>query len=139
MCENYYPSKGGVETLFQNLTERLVKEVQVIKASPQDMERANRAYTAVGERLESEESIANINRLADEAKNIFEAEMNRVARTVSRDAGCPQVREVQIVHVRNEASKPYLESDADVDEFIDNLSGKLKKAIKDGKRIRVEY
>src|SRR3989344_947400 len=26
VCENYYPSKGGVETLFQNLTERLVKE-----------------------------------------------------------------------------------------------------------------
>ena len=102
------------------------------------MEGANRAYTAVGERLESEESIANISRLADEAKNIFEAEMNRVAKTVSSDAGGPQVREVQIVHVRNEASKPYLESDADVDEFIENLSGKLKKAIKDGKRIRVE-
>lgn len=89
-------------------------------------------------RCNYEESIANISRLADEAKNIFEAEMKRVDKTVSRDAGGTQVREVQIVHVRNEACKPYLESDTDVDEFIENLSGKLKKAIKDGKRIRVE-
>jgi len=131
-------ARDKASKVISSLTEQFVKETNGIKVSPKDMEQANRAYTAVGERLESEESIANISRLADEAKNIFEAEMNRVAKTVSSDAGGPQVREVQIVHVRNEASKPYLETEADVDKFIENLSGKLKKAIKDGKRIRVE-
>ncbi|MCC6543788.1 MAG: BREX system P-loop protein BrxC [Nitrospirae bacterium] len=131
-------ARDNASRVITTLTERFVKEAQDLKALPQDIERANRAYIAVGERLESDESIANITRFEDEAKNIFEAEMNRVAKTVSRDADSPRVREVQIVHVRNESSKPYLESDADVDEFIDNLSGKLKGAIKEGKRIRVE-
>lgn len=130
-------ARDEASKVISTLTERLVKEVQAIKALPQDIEQASRAYTIVGERLNSDDSIANINRLADEAKKIFESEMNRVAKTVSKDAGGPQVREVQIVHIRNEASKPYLESGADVDEFIDNLSGTLKKAIKDGKRIRI--
>lgn len=123
---------------ISTLAERFLKEAQGIKALPKDIERTSRAYTAVGERLESDESIANINRLADEAKNIFVAEMNSLVKTVPKDSGSPQVREVQIIHVRNEASKPYLESDTDVDDFIEKLSGKLKKAIKDGKRIRVE-
>ncbi|MBI5192441.1 MAG: BREX system P-loop protein BrxC [Nitrospirae bacterium] len=131
-------ARGKASNVISTLAERFVKEAEGIKALPKDIERTSRAYTSVGERLESEESIANINRLADEAKNIFVAEMNSLVKTVANDAGGHQVREVQIVHIRSEASKPYLESDADVDEFIDNLSGRFKKAIKDGKRIRVE-
>ena len=120
------------------LMERLEKEAQDIKASQKDIEKAKSVFTAIAERLKSEQSIANINRIADEAKNIFEAEMNRLAKSAPQGTGGTQIKEVQIVHARNEASKPYLETDKDVDEFIENLGNKLKKAIKDGKRIRVE-
>lgn len=120
------------------LMERLEKEAQDIKASQKDIERAKSVFTTIAERLKSEQSIANINRIAEEVKNIFEAEMNRLAKSAPQGAGGTQIKEVQIVHVRNEASKPYLETDKDVDEFIENLGNKLKKAIKDGKRIRVE-
>ncbi len=131
-------ARGKASNVISTLAERSVKEAEGIKASPKDIERTSRAYSAVGERLESEESIANINRLANEAKSIYEREMNRLASAVSGEAGTPKVREVEIIHVCNEVSKPYLESDADVDEFIENLGGKLKMAIKEGKRIRVE-
>ncbi len=35
-------------------------------------------------------------------------------------------------------TKPYLETDADVDEFVDALASKLKAAIAENVRIRIE-
>lgn len=131
-------AREATKTVISGLTEKFKKDAQSIKAPSKDIEKANDVFATIIERLGLERSVANISRLEDEAKDVFEAEMNRLAKASAKGAGGQQVKEVQIIRVRADAHKPYLETDADIDEFIDNLKDKFKKAIKNGKRIRVE-
>lgn len=131
-------ARETTKIVISGLTEKFKKDAQSMKASSKDIEKANDAFATIVVRLGLERSVANISRLEDEAKDVFEAEMNRLAKASAKGAGGQQVKEVQIIRVRADAHKPYLETDADIDEFINNLKDKLKKAVKNGKRIRVE-
>jgi len=130
--------RGRAHNIIAGLMEKIVKEASAIKAVTKDIEQAKDTLNAVAERLKTEQSIANINRFAEEAGNLFESELNRISKTVAQGTDAPKVKELQTICVRKELKKSYLESDGDVDEFIHGLDETLKKAIKAGKRIKID-
>ncbi|MBU1810879.1 MAG: BREX system P-loop protein BrxC [Candidatus Omnitrophica bacterium] len=114
------------------------KEAKAMKAAKENIENAVDKFKRLAERADNEPSITNIRRLIDESKNLFEEEINRIAQSVSGSKEKPQVKEVKTFHVKSIAKKSFLETEEDVDEFIDDLSKDLKSSIKDGKRLRIE-
>jgi len=112
------------------------QEANTMKAAKEDIESAADKFKRLSERTENEPSIANIRRLIDETKNLFEEELNRIWKTTSEET--PQVKEVKTFHVKSVAKKSFLETEMDVDEFCGDLCKELKASIKDGKRIRIE-
>ena len=50
----------------------------------------------------------------------------------------PTVKELKTIYVKKLSKKSFLETEADVDEFVDDLGKELKQSIKEGKRLRIE-
>ena len=114
------------------------KETGIMKAAKEDIESAMAKFKRLSERADNEPSIANVRRLVDESKNLFEEELNRIAQSMAGPKDITLVKEVKTIYVKDIAKKSFLESEADVDEFVDELSKELKQSIKEGKRIRIE-
>jgi len=131
-------ARNKIKEIVTGLVEKLEKEARSIKVSETNIEQSKVTLSAITQRSKTEWSIANINRLEEEAGRVFEIELNCLAKTVELEPDKPEVKELQTIRVRNEVQKPYLETDSDVDEFIGDLNKKLKTAIRNGKRIRVE-
>jgi hypothetical protein len=130
-------SRNKIKETVNRLKENIDKEAVSIKAK-EDIEQSKNNLDAIATRVAMEWSIANINRLEEEAKLVFEKEINRLAKKIVSEPNKPKVKEIQTIRVREEVQKPYLETESDVNEFIGDLNKKLKIAIKEGKRIRVE-
>ncbi|MER2513945.1 MAG: hypothetical protein ABTQ25_16280, partial [Nitrosomonas ureae] len=95
-------------------------------------------FKRLSDRADSEPSISNIRRLIDESKVLFDEEINRIAQAVSGTKERPRIKDVETFQIKNVAKKAFLETEDDVDEFVQDLSKELKKAIKNEKRIRIE-
>lgn len=123
---------------IKELTEEMEKEGKSRTVSKDEIVRSAAALSSLAERIKHEPSIANIRRFQDEAKDVFEQELNRLMRTVPPGKEKVTPKEVKTVTVKGLSRKPYLETEKDVDDFAESLSAELKKIIKDGKRIRIE-
>ncbi len=131
-------AKTKGEEVITGLSDKFRKDAKGIKTSEKDIEKAVGKFDEIIKRIKEEQSIANINRLTDEAGNVFESEMNALIKAASAGADGTQVKEMQTIRIKEEISKPYLETEKDIEEFIDQLNSKMKGIIKNGKRIRIE-
>ncbi len=123
---------------INELTAHLEKEAKAMKATKEAIDSATDKFKRLIARADNEPSIANIRRLVDESKNLFEEELNCIAQSIVGTKEKPRVKEVKTFHVKSIAKKAFIETEADVDEFCGELSKELKTSIKDGKRIRIE-
>jgi len=123
---------------ISELMSRFQKEVGFMNAAKENIENAMDKFKRLSERANNEISIANLRRLIDESKNLFEEEINRSVQSVAGREEKPQIKEVKTFHVKSITKKTFLETEEDVDEFIDELSKELKQSIKEGKRLRIE-
>jgi hypothetical protein len=123
---------------ISTLITQFEQETTSIKADKAASESAKEKFKRLDERADSEPSISNIKRLVDEAKNLFDAELNRLAQAAPGAKGAPKIKEVETFQIKKISRKPFLETDQDVDEFVTDLSKELKKTIKAEKRIRIE-
>ncbi|MCG2712035.1 MAG: BREX system P-loop protein BrxC [Candidatus Omnitrophica bacterium] len=114
------------------------KEAKSMKAAKEDIENAVDKFKRLSERADNEPSAANIRRLIDESKNLFEEELNRIAQSITGTKEKPQIKEIKTFHVKSIAKKSFLETEDDVDEFCGDLSRELKTSIKEGKRLKIE-
>jgi len=131
-------ARGFAHKNISELTVQFEKETKTMKAEKEDIESSMDKFKRLAERVDNEPSIANIRRLVDESKNLFEEELNRIAQSIAGTKEKPQVKEVKTFHVKSIAKKSFLETEVDVDEFVDDLGKELKETIKEGKRIRIE-
>jgi len=120
------------------LTVQFEKETKVMNTLKEDVESSLDKFKRLITRADNEPSIANIWRLVDESKNLFEEELNRMLKSIAGTKEKPQVKEIKTFHVKDVARKSFLETEADVDEFVDDLGKELKQSIKEGKRLRIE-
>ncbi|MBU4477606.1 MAG: BREX system P-loop protein BrxC [Candidatus Omnitrophica bacterium] len=123
---------------INELMAHFEKEAKATKAAKENIENAMDKFKRLIRRADKEPSIANIRRLIDESKNLFEEELNRIWKTTSGSKETPEVKEVKTFHVKSIAKKSFLETEEDVDEFCGDLSKELKSSIKEGKRLRIE-
>ena len=123
---------------ISELTVQFEKETKSMKAAKEDIESSLDKFKRLSERADNEPSIANIRRLVDESKNLFEEELNRIAQSIASIEEKPTVKEVKTIYVKKLSKKSFLETEADVDEFVDDLGKELKQSIKEGKRLRIE-
>ena len=133
--------KEAREYARKSISELMVqfeKETGSMKAANGDIENSMDKFKRLSERADNEPSIANVRRLADESKNLFEEEFNRILKSTAGPKDKPAIKEVKTVYVKNVVRKSFLETEADVDEFVDELGKELKQSIKEGKRLRIE-
>ena len=123
---------------ISELMSRFQKEVGFMNAAKENIENAMDKFKRLSERANNEISIANLRRLIDESKNLFEEEINRSVQSVAGREEKPQIKEVKTFHVKSIVKKAFIETEADVDEFVNELSKELKSSIKKGKRVRIE-
>jgi len=122
--------------LIKELTEELAKEGKTRTVAKEDIALSAVALSSLSERIKNEPSIANIRQFQDEAKNVFEQELNRLMKAVPPGKDTP--KEIKTVAAKGLSQKPYLETEKDVDDYADILRDELKKLIKEGKRVRIE-
>ncbi|MCX5713106.1 MAG: hypothetical protein NTY47_08665, partial [Candidatus Omnitrophica bacterium] len=125
-----------VEKRINDLAGDLEKDAAGRGVSKDEIAKSKSVFSSLTERIKHEPSIANIRRFQDEAKEVFEREMNRLTKTISSGKEAP--KEIKTISVKGLSRKPYLETEKDVDDYADVLRDELKKLIKDGKRIRIE-
>ncbi len=125
-----------VEKRINDLAGDLEKDAAGRGVSKDEIAKSKSVFNSLTERIKHEPSIANIRRFQDEAKEVFEREMNRLTKTISSGKEAP--KEIKTISVKGLSRKPYLETEKDVDDYADVLRDELKKLIKDGKRIRIE-
>ena len=123
---------------ISELSSQLEKETETMKSAADAIKAALDKFKRLSERADNEPSIANIRRLVDESKNLFEEELNRISQSIAGTKEKPTVKEVKTIYVKKLSKKSFLETEADVDEFVDDVGKKLKQSIKEGKRLRIE-
>jgi hypothetical protein len=110
---------------------------------------------ALKEQVQKEESLAHITQAESEAVKEFDVAVGRIEESVQKAVGRGQVsgQSGQMVVAENEpkpklkprrvikpielVSQAYLETQGEVDEFVDKLRSELKKAIDSGERIEI--
>jgi len=121
-----------------DLMRQFENEAGALKADKVSIKSSIDKFKRLSDRADSEPSISNIRRLIDESKVLFDEEINRIAQAVSGTKERPRIKDVETFQIKNVAKKAFLETEDDVDEFVQDLSKELKKAIKNEKRIRIE-
>jgi len=132
--------KNARKEAHENIDEvmQFEKEAKTIAASEESIKVVIDKFKRLHDRIDNEPSIANIRRLVDEAKSLFEEELNKMIKDVATSGKPTSIKEVKTFHIKNVVKKSFLETEEDVDEFIGDLSKELKSSIKDGKRLRIE-
>ncbi|MBF0595828.1 MAG: hypothetical protein HQL22_12800, partial [Candidatus Omnitrophica bacterium] len=125
-----------VSSRVYGLVEQLGKDVAGNGITGEAIEKSQSLLRSLAERVKNEPSIANVRRYEDEAKEVFEHEVNRLFKTAT--GGKAPEKEIKTVQVKNLTRKSYLETEQDVDDYSDAVRQELKKLIKDGKRVRIE-
>jgi hypothetical protein len=129
-------ARSLVEKRMDELADDLEKDATSRGVAKDEIEKSRGIFGLLKDRIKSEQSIANIRRFEEEAKEAFERELNRLIKTVS--TGKETIKEVKTVSVRSLSRKAYLDTEKDVDDYADALRNELKKLIKEGKRIKVD-
>jgi hypothetical protein len=124
--------------IFNDFNNKLVKVAEEFKVPKKELELSLAYFKEIEFRLNTEKSVANLIRYRTQASEVFNREFNRLQATVQDQTRNQPLQEVQTFLVRNEVRQPYLQTDQDVDEFVNALSMKLKQMIKAGKRVRLE-
>ena len=125
-----------VEKSINELACDLEKDAAARGVSKDEIAKSEGIFNSLAERTKSEPSIANTRRFQEEAKEVFDREINRLIKTVS--TGKEIHKEIKTILAKNLSRKPYLETEKDVDDYADILRDELKKLIKEGKRVRIE-
>jgi hypothetical protein len=121
---------------IDDLAGDLEKDAAGRGVSKDEIAKSKIVFSSLTKRIKHEPSIANIRRFQDEAKEVFEWEMNLLAKTVSSGKEAP--KEIKTISVKGLSRKTYLETEKDVDDYADIVRDELKRLIKEGKRIRIE-
>lgn len=120
------------------LTQTFEKEAKNINLDKSQWENSVNKFNRLAERTEHEPSISNIKRIVEEAQDLLDQELNSLAQSQEGSKDAPKIKEVETFQIKKVTTKPFLETEEDVDEFTNELGKKLKKAIKENKRIRIE-
>ena len=131
-------ARDAVKIYITELVTEFDKEAKKIKAHQTDISQAKNTFKTLEEKIQREQSIANILRIKNEAGIILEEEIDRIKLKMSPKGKTPVVKKVETIYTKNLYKKTFIETDEDINEFIDELRKKMKQAIKDGKRVRID-
>jgi len=129
-------ARSLVERRIGELAVDLEKDASGRGVAKNEIDKSKGALADLKGSIKNEPSIANIKRFESEAQEVFEREVNRLAKTVSSTQ--EPVKEIKAVSVKGLARKPYLDTEKDVDDYADALRDELKKLIKEGKRVKID-
>jgi len=129
-------ARSLVERRIDELAVDLEKDASGRGVAKNEIDKSKGALADLKGSIKNEPSIANIKRFESEAQEVFEREVNRLAKTVSSSQ--EPVKEIKAVSVKGLSRKPYLDTEKDVDEYADALRDELKKLIKEGKRVKID-
>jgi len=94
--------------------------------------------------IEKEQSLAHLAQIAkdalrrkDDAIAVIREHVEKTATSAKPDAPKPVIRETEVVYPAKHATKPYLETEADVEVFMSDLRAALSDAITTNKRIEI--
>lgn len=123
---------------IDTLTGELQKEAESLKCGEDVKAASVKVLSDLKVKASRERSIANVRFLQGEAQSAFNGELERMAESSKGVGDVPEVKEMTVIKPASLSQKTFLETDADVDAFVNAVERKLKQAIKDGKRVRVE-
>ena len=126
-------ARGEVKNQIDYLVKDLEREANVNQVSEVDFNASKSVLDELNEHVENETNVSNIRQFKEEAKTVFDTEITKLTK---KKANPP--KEVITITVKSLSKKTYFETEKEVDDFVGELSDAFKKALKDGKRIRVE-
>jgi hypothetical protein len=133
----------------------LTKDVAAAKGEASLRSDCLKPLEALREQVQTEESLAHITQAESEAVKEFDVAVGRIEESVQRAAGRgqssgqsgqsvvaedgpkPTLKSRRVVKPVELVSQAYLETQGQVDEFVDKLRSELKKAIDNGERIEI--
>ena len=97
---------------------------------------------ALCEDVRRQESIAHISQAGQEAVKAFDAALAKIAEATKKTQpdgvkDVPVVKTRRVVEPAKLMEKPYLETETDVDAFLDELGGQLRQAIANNERVEI--
>jgi hypothetical protein len=128
----------------------LVTEINTASAPPDLKERLMRPLLTLKSEITAQESLAHVRQVPFQAQEAFDHALNQLEESVqpypeaeqqvsseSVLQEIPVIRKRRVIQPAHLVSKTYLESETDVEEFLQTLSRELKKALQNKERIQI--
>jgi hypothetical protein len=125
-------ARDDAKNCISEMVAEFNKEAKKIKADKTDISQEENVFKTLAERVQKEPSIANVLRAKDEAERILSEALDRIRSKTEQGEKPQPVKKTETINAKSLYKKTFIETDEDVDEFIDEL------AIKDGKRLRID-
>jgi hypothetical protein len=139
----------ALETLDRHLSA-LVTEMNTASAHSDLKERLMRPLQELKTQIESQESLAHIRQTTTQAQDAFDLAFQQLEESLqsppeaeprSQDSDVlketPVLRKRRVIQPASLVSKTYLETEADVQDFLDALGKELKTAVQNKERIQI--
>ncbi|MBD3180774.1 hypothetical protein GF312_00680 [Candidatus Poribacteria bacterium] len=120
------------------LTKELRSKGESLECDEEIIKSSQKSLVGFKEKASDEGSISNIQYFKNEANKAFKRELKRMADSQDKPGAETKVKEMKVVKPAALNKKVFLETEADVDDFVNVVENELKQAIKDGKRIMIE-
>jgi iron-sulfur cluster repair protein YtfE (RIC family) len=134
--------KESAHQKISNLLEQLKKELKSAGVKEDYFNQAIDPLLDLDQQIESTESVAHLREIPQRAQTIFDEQINKLQEYLKEQTGQGKpkttVKSIKVIKSSQLTKKEYLETQQDVEEFIERLRKQMTEAVEDNNRIRIE-